>query len=60
MQPSVYRKTWNERLGAWSDQPLKNGHQHAADALRQHAQVFQAPAARGSNIRRRRPNAMVV
>lgn len=35
-----YRKTWSPRLGAWTDQPLKNGHQHAADALRQHAQQF--------------------
>ncbi len=38
-----YRKMWNERLGAWSETPTKNGHQHAADAIRQHAQAFVAP-----------------
>lgn len=53
-----YRKTWNERLGAWSDHPMENGHQHAADALRQHAQMFQAPAAPGRNKRRRRASGM--
>ncbi len=53
-----YRKAWNERLGAWSEQPLKNGHQHAADAIRQHAQTFQEPAARPSR-RRRKVSAMV-
>jgi len=53
-----YRKAWNERLGAWSGQPLKNGHQHAADAIRQHAQAFQEPAAPPSR-RRRKVSAMV-
>jgi len=55
-----YRKTWNDRLGAWSEVPLKNGHQHAADALRQHAQMFQEPAAPGSTKRRSRPSGMAV
>lgn len=33
-----YRKQWNKNMGVWSDEPAKNGHQHAADALRQKAQ----------------------
>lgn len=33
-----YSKQWNERMGLWSSFVLKNGHQHAADSLRQHAQ----------------------
>jgi hypothetical protein len=59
-----YRKGWNQRVGAWSDQHLKNGHQHAADALRQHAQAFvEVPAPcsdRHSRRHRRRPGGMVV
>jgi hypothetical protein len=54
-----YRKSWND-LGGWCDQPLKNGHQHAADAFRQHAQAFQEPAPRRSNKRRRWPSHMAV
>jgi hypothetical protein len=34
-----YTKSWNENMGVWSDTPKKNGHQHAADALRQKAQA---------------------
>ncbi|WP_159953032.1 hypothetical protein [Rhizobium sp. 18065] len=34
-----YRKGWNQRMGIWSYPPHKNGHQHAADALRQKAQA---------------------
>ena len=34
-----YRKSWNEKMGVWSHAPHKNGHQHAADALRQKAQA---------------------
>ncbi len=33
-----YRKAWNSTQGVWSDTYQKNGHQHAADALRQKAQ----------------------
>ena len=55
-----YRKSWNERLGAWSEAPLKNGHQHAADALRQHAQVFVDIPASRSFRRRRKLSAMAV
>lgn len=34
-----YRKDWNDRMGVWSTRPRHNGHQHAADALRQKAQM---------------------
>jgi hypothetical protein len=54
---SLYRKTYNERLGAWSDQPQKNGHDHAVDALRQKAQWYLDPGARGGR-RRQRPSGM--
>lgn len=54
-----YRKSWNERLGAWADIPMKNGHQHAPDALRQHAQVFIAPSREGAHKRKRRPSGYV-
>lgn len=34
-----YRKDWNDRMGVWSTKPKQNGHQHAADAIRQKAQM---------------------
>lgn len=34
-----YRKKWNEQLGAWSDQPVKNIHTEGADSFRQWAQI---------------------
>jgi hypothetical protein len=34
-----FSKQWNDRMGIWMPVVAKNGHQHAADALRQHAQV---------------------
>jgi hypothetical protein len=34
-----FSKQWNDRIGSWQPVIAKNGHQHAADALRQHAQV---------------------
>jgi hypothetical protein len=34
-----FSKQWNERMGVWMPLIAKNGHQHAADALRQHAQI---------------------
>lgn len=34
-----YRKDWNDRMGVWSSKPKQNGHQHAADAIRQKAQM---------------------
>lgn len=38
---TLYRKTWNARVGAWTDTPEKHtGHSEAADAFRQWAQGF--------------------
>ena len=50
-----YRKTWNKARGAWQvDTPSKvDGHSEAADALRQHAQGYRAPALVRSNARPR-------
>ena len=39
-----YRKEWMEKHQCWSDMPLKNGCQHAADALRTMAQAMQLGA----------------
>ena len=39
-----YKKRWNRAIGAWSDEPVKNPHREAADAYRQFAQGFDAPA----------------
>lgn len=54
-----YRRPWNDRIGAWGDGHVKNGHQHAADAIRQHAQVFIAPPPSGSRSRKRRVSGTV-
>lgn len=35
---AAYRKTWNEKTGAWSSQPRHDIHSEAADAFRQFAQ----------------------
>ena len=53
-----YRKRWNDRLGTYADEPLKNGHQHAADALRQHAQMFIEPHIAAGSRRKKRPSGM--
>lgn len=53
----LYRKTWNERQATWSEWPAKNGHDHAADALRQGAQWDAEPHA-GDRKRRRRVSGM--
>ena len=34
-----FSKVWNERMAIWTDAIMKNGHEHATDALRQHAQM---------------------
>ncbi|QND61463.1 hypothetical protein HB778_30360 [Mesorhizobium huakuii] len=34
-----FSKTWNARMSLWNAEIAKNGHQHAADAIRQKAQV---------------------
>lgn len=53
-----YRKRWNARIGAFADEHLKNGHQHAADALRQHAQMFIEPHITAGSRRKKRPSGM--
>ena len=55
---SLYRKEWNDRLGFWREKPREDGHQHAADALRQKAQGYSAPSARGLRRKRRYRSAM--
>ncbi|MPZ36667.1 MAG: hypothetical protein GEU95_01170 [Rhizobiales bacterium] len=55
-----YRKDWNERLGVWSERPRKNGHQHAADALRQKAQGYSPTSASSGKRRNRNRSAMAV
>ena len=34
-----YSKVWDGRQQVWKDRHAENGHQHAADSLRQHAQM---------------------
>jgi hypothetical protein len=34
-----FSKQWNDKMGTWMPLVAKNGHQHAADAMRQHAQI---------------------
>jgi hypothetical protein len=55
-----YSKDWNTRLGAWRDTPREDGHQHAADAMRQKAQGYRAVSgltgAPGQSRRRRNRN----
>jgi hypothetical protein len=50
----LYKKEWNDRLGCWRDTPREDGHQHAADAIRQKAQGYSAPMDDGDSKRKRR------
>jgi hypothetical protein len=54
----LYRKEWNDRLGCWRETPRQDGHQHAADALRQKAQGYSAPSARRLRRKHRYRSAM--
>ena len=45
---SAYRKRWNRSTGTWSDEPFKDMHTEAPDALRQHAQGFK-PGSQSEN-----------
>ena len=54
----LYRKQWNDTLGCWRETPREDGHQHAADALRQKAQGYSAPSARGFRRKHRYRSAM--
>lgn len=51
-----YRKEWNERLQVFTSQPRRNGHQHAADAIRQRAQMRGAIRRAGAPARVQRRN----
>lgn len=56
-----YAKRWDRTHGRWVDEVDKNGHQHCADALRQHAQVrheFNRGYERTGRRRAQRRNAM--
>lgn len=55
-----FSKVWNGRLEAWSPQIAKNGHQHAADALRQKAQIAHILRASSGWKRKRKTGAMGV
>lgn len=39
-----YQFAWNDKHGVWSNEPLHNWASHGADAWRQHAQGWSAPA----------------
>lgn len=56
-----FSKAWNATQGVWTGGIMKNGHQHAADALRQKSQAEQAgliAAAAPVTRQRRRASAM--
>ncbi len=57
----LYRKEWNERMGCWRETPREDGNQHAADALRQHAQGYRPASITSGQVRRgRRRSGMAV
>lgn len=51
-----YSKTWNERMGLWNEDVMKNGHDHATDAIRQKAQWAHNLRRNGSGGRVKRRN----
>jgi hypothetical protein len=53
----LYRKKWNDHLGCWREKPREDGHQQAADALRQKAS-YSARSARGLRRKHRYRSAM--
>jgi hypothetical protein len=56
-----YRKTWDDRLGVWRNEPRHDIHSEAADAFRQLAQGWEDPATpAGSRPKRRRRGGMAV
>lgn len=46
---AMYRKEWNERLGAWKDTPRKDIHTEGADSFRQFAQGYSEPTTRAGS-----------
>lgn len=55
-----YAKKWNARMATWTGEPADNGHQHAADAIRQKAQISHVIGTGGGKgfTRKRRGSAM--
>jgi hypothetical protein len=51
----AYRKTWNEKMGIWMDEPRHDEHSEAADALRQMGQGY-TPPGRASTRKVKRAN----
>lgn len=51
-----FSKVWNNTMGLWSPTIMKNGHQHAADALRQKAQMAHLLRLSGGPTRPNRRN----
>lgn len=50
-----YRRKFNAAVGGWMDEPVKDLHTEAADALRQHAQGWTAPSIPAGSIPKRNP-----
>lgn len=57
-----YSKSWNERMGIWSESVMPNGHDHATDALRQKAQMAHLlrPGRTGGSGRKRNRSGLAV
>ena len=51
-----FAKVWNNSMGLWMAQIQKNGHEHAADAIRQKAQIAHLMRPRGTSTRPQRRN----
>ncbi len=51
-----FKKQWSQTHGHFINRVLDNGHQHAADALRQHAQMRHAFKSQGRPTRPKRSN----
>lgn len=49
----AYSRPWNNRLQAWMDGALEDGHEHAPDALRQWAQGYERAAPNPQRSQRR-------
>jgi hypothetical protein len=51
-----FSKQWNERMATWQPLIAKNGHQHAADAIRQHGQIRHLSFGTSRAVKTRRRN----
>lgn len=50
-----YRRKFNRTIGGWMDEPIKDIHSEAADAIRQHAQGWRDPSIAAGSIAKRNP-----